>query len=345
VRVLIDTSYADRGHSGTGVYAERIAAALREGGRVELVEARQRLRLRRGGPARSAANAALDLLWLHFGLPRAARIARADLVHHTLPAHSRRIGVAQVATVQDLAFLRMPERYDRAWARLARRSYAHAVRRCEAIVCPTQATADDLVELLRARRERIVVAPYGPGQAESAPRVDPAGDYLLFVGDVEPRKNLSGLLEAYAAYREAAGRPLPLVLAGAAAAAAGAPGVEGRDAPDARALAEIMRGAVALVHPSLHEGFGFTPLEAMALGVPVVAVSNPGTREVCGDAALLVEPGALAAAIARIAAEPDLRADLARRGAARAAEFSWARAALAHERAYTLAHRAGAAGA
>ncbi len=110
VRVLIDTTYADRGPSGTGVYIEMITAALRRAGTVEVVEARQRMRLRpgAGNPLRSAANGALDLLWLHVGLPRAARIAGADVVHHPLPAYSRRIPAPQVVTVHDLAFVRLP---------------------------------------------------------------------------------------------------------------------------------------------------------------------------------------------------------------------------------------------
>jgi glycosyltransferase involved in cell wall biosynthesis len=338
VRVLIDTSYADRGVSGTGIYAEQIAAALRERGEVEVVEARQRRRLRPGGrnPARSGANVLLDMLWLHAGLPRAARRARADVVHHTLPAHSRRIEAPQVATVQDVAFMRMRGLYRGVWALFARRAYARAVRRCEALVCPTRATAADLEELLGAEPARIVVAPYGPGQVEGeAPAA--GGEHLLFVGGAEPRKNVPALLDAYSQLRRRRPATPPLVLAGGAAALAGAVGVRGSPSPSRRDLLDLLRGAIALVHPSLHEGFGFTPLEAMALGVPVMAVRNPGTEEVCGDAALLVEPGSILGGLERITSDAALRAELARRGRERASRFSWEEAALAHQRAYTLA--------
>jgi glycosyltransferase involved in cell wall biosynthesis len=160
---------------------------------------------------------------------------------------------------------------------------------------------------------------------------------LLFVGDTEPRKNLSGLLAAYARYRAGAQDPAGLVLAGASAASAGEPGVTGLAQVGAGELSDLMRGARALVHPSLHEGFGLTLVEAMALGLPVLAVASAGAREVCGDAALLVDPGDLSAAMARVAKDKGLRADLARRGLERASGFSWAASALAHRRAYTLA--------
>ena len=349
MRVLIDTTYAARGTSGTGIYIEQLVAALRERGAVEIVEARQRLRLRPGRaggrlrPLRRVGNLALDAAWLHAGLPRAARLTGADVVHHPLPAHSRRIRVPQVTTVQDVAFLGLGSLYDAAWRRLAIRAYRRAARHCAAVVCPTEATAADVVALLGADRARTVVIPYGPGQAEGAEPAPSAGaggaeGPLLFVGGDEPRKNLAGLLEAYAAYRAGAEHPVGLVLAGgAAASAAGAPGVSARPGPNADELLALYRSARALVHPSLHEGFGFTPLEVMALGVPVLAVRNPGTEEVCGGAALLVEPSELVDGLRRIASDAELRADLSRRGAARARSFTWTDAARGHERAYTLA--------
>jgi glycosyltransferase involved in cell wall biosynthesis len=344
VRVLIDSSYAARGRSGTAVYTEQLVAALRARGEVWVVEARQTGRLRPGrsggrwNPARSAANALLDLLWLHVRLPRAARRARVDVVHHPLPAFSPAMGVPQVATVHDVAYLRMPELYDPAWRRIAARAHRTAARRCAALVCVSQATADDAVALLGAEPDRLVVARHGPGQVERAARAEPPADgHLLFVGDAEPRKNVAGLLAAYAAYRAAADDPAPLVFAGAAARCAREPGTLGRESPSAPELAGLLRGARALVHPALHEGFGLTLLEAMAVGVPVLAVRNAAVEELCADAALLVEPAGLAEGLRRIADDPQLRSRLARAGAERAADYSWERSAQAHERAYTLA--------
>jgi glycosyltransferase involved in cell wall biosynthesis len=340
MRILLDSSYAARGPSGTAVYVEGLAAALRERDGVELVEARQPRRLRRGGgnPLRSAANAALDLLWLHRGLPRAARAAGADVVHHPLPAHSRRIGAAQVATLHDVAFERRPAGYGRVWRALARRSYRRAASRCEVLVSVSRATADDAVELLGAERDRVVVAPHGPGQElPGRPRATAPG-HFLYVGDDEERKNVAGLLEQYARYRAGAERPLDLVLAGAAARrAVVAGGVRGEAEPGPERLAELHAEAAALVHPALEEGFGLTLLEAMALGTPVVAVRTRSAEELCGDAALLVGAGGLADALARLGADPALRERLGAAGRERAARHSWANAAQAHESAYTLA--------
>jgi len=351
MRVLIDTSYTRRGFSGTAVYVEQLLRALHEREGVQVVTATQRLRLdqRHGrGPAgwaRSAANLMLDALWLNVGLPRAVRLSGADLVHHPLPAHSRRIGVPQVSTVHDLAFFELPAGYGRLWRRLAMRAYRRAARRSAAIVCPSEASARDAITLLAADPERVLVAPHGPGQvtpgaghsALSAPEDSPPGGPLIFVGDAEERKNLSGLLDAYALYRSRTPGAAELVLAGRSAERAVDPGVSGRPALRADSLLALLREARALVQPSAHEGFGLTPLEAMALGVPVLAVTNMATREICGDAALLVEADRLADGLERIASDPKLRADLARRGRARAAGFSWESSARHHERAYTLA--------
>jgi glycosyltransferase involved in cell wall biosynthesis len=114
--------------------------------------------------------------------------------------------------------------------------------------------------------------------------------------------------------------------------------------PDAERLAQLYSQAAALVHPSLHEGFGLTPLEAMTTGTPVIAARSPGVTEVCGEAVLYADPHDpqdLAAKLTQVASDPALRADLGERGRRRAAEFSWARSARAHVEAYTLAVQGG----
>lgn len=338
MRVLIDTTFARRGPSGTATYLKRLIPALRRMDVDVVTAANQRRRPPAGGGIGSARNAAADAAWLHVELPAWARRVQADVVHHPLPAWSPAIRAAQVVTIHDLAFEHLPDAFDprfRAWARVAHRLAAHRVG---AVVCVSEATAADARALWRVPASRIVVARHGPGtepdHAFDGPRAE---RFFLYVGDDEPRKNLDLLLVAHRRYREAGGL-LPLVLAGAARARGEA--VEVVRTPDDAALAQLYAEAVALVHPALHEGFGLTVLEAMSAGAPVVAVGSPGVVEVGGDACRYVAPGdpdALAQALAAVEHDAGLRRDLALRGRRRAAEFSWARAARSHRDAYALA--------
>jgi glycosyltransferase involved in cell wall biosynthesis len=335
MRVLLDTTYALRGHSGTGIYLERLSAALRDEG-VDVVEIADEGRPPpAGGGAGSARNLARDAWWTQVALPRGARAARADVLHHPLPALARRAPCPQVVTVHDLAFERLPDCFTPAFRRWASVTHRRAARGADAVVCVSQTTRRDALARWGLDAARVVVAAHGPGQE---PQIAGGGraDHFLYVGDDEPRKNLALLLEAHARYRRQAGAgALDLVLAGRATAAQ--EGVRSELAPD---LAPLLEGAAALVHPSLHEGFGLTPLEAMHAGVPVIAARSPGLTETCADAALYVDPydaDGLAHELARIAADPGLRAGLAARGRDRAAAFSWRASARAHIEAYTLA--------
>ncbi|HEX6714608.1 MAG TPA: glycosyltransferase family 1 protein [Thermoleophilaceae bacterium] len=346
MRVAIDTSYATRGASGTAVYIEQLIAALEADG-VAVVRLRQPLRSRRGGrnKLRSAANVALDLAWTRELLPRAAERAKADVLHHPLPARSP-TRIPQVVTVHDVAFARHPEDFDPVWRRLALRSHRAAVAQAGAVVAVSETTARDAIAWLRAPAERIVVAPHGPGQ-ELAVDERPPGEHWLYVGDDEPRKNVAGLLEAYARYRRTGGA-MPLVLAGAAAARADAGGralaggaadapVRGVPRPDAAELAGLHARAIALVHPSRDEGFGLTVLEAMSTGTPVIAARNAAIEELAGEAALIVDDWALAEAMQRVERDERLQQMMGAAGRHRAAAFSWQRSAKAHVKAYTLA--------
>jgi glycosyltransferase involved in cell wall biosynthesis len=344
MRVLIDTSFAARGPSGTAVYIERLAQALRARGNVEIVEAHRRRRPapgrthRRGRLLWSAVNAVLDVIWLQAGLRGQARRAHADVIHHPLPAWMWRGPCAQAITVHDLSFERFPEGFGRVWRALATRRHRVAARRAGAVVCVSRTAAADAVGILGADPAVVVVAPHGPGQALPAPAGAAEPRHFLYVGDDEPRKRVPALIEAHRRY--AAGREdaLPLVLAGAAAARAnGAPLIAGEPRPDAARLRDLLAGAVALVHPSADEGFGLTLAEAMASGVAVLAVRNAGTDELCGSAALLVESDDLADGMRRLHEDEGLREELARLGRERAQGLSWDESARLHEEAYRRA--------
>ncbi|MGI8904297.1 MAG: glycosyltransferase family 4 protein [Solirubrobacteraceae bacterium] len=341
MRVLLDTTFAARTpYSGTAVYLERLQAACSRLDDLELVPAcNVRRRAPAGGGVGSVRNLLADQWWTAVELPRLARRAHAELIHHPLPARSPGAGMAQVVTVHDLAFERLPEGFDRSFRLYAHQHHRAAAAAASAVICVSETTAADVRALWGVAAERIVVACHGPGQ-EPAAAARPSPEHFLYVGDDEPRKDLPTLLAAYRDYRDRTEDPLGLVLAGSCSGDGAGVRLEHR--PSAARLARLYAGAVALVHPSLYEGFGLTALEAMSAGTPVLAARSPGLTEVCGDAARYADPGdarSLAAGMAEIAASGSVQRELARRGSARAAQFSWAASARAHRETYALALR------
>ena len=231
------------------------------------------------------------------------------------------------------------------------------------------ATRDDLVRHTGVHSEKITVIHHGLSErfqpvaspdllAAAQARYGISGPYFFYIGTIQPRKNLTRLIEAFAmleardlgleASEEVArSNPQPLasslrlVIAGkrgwlteAIERRAAELGVADRVlftgyVPDGDVPA-LLSGALGFVFPSLYEGFGMPVLEAMACGAPVLASNSSSLPEVAGDAALLVDPtntAAIAAAMARLAQEPALRAELRARGLARAAQFTWERCA------------------
>jgi glycosyltransferase involved in cell wall biosynthesis len=200
---------------------------------------------------------------------------------------------------------------------------------------------DEAIRAFGAQASRIEVIHSGPGLEPGAATGEPlsgeAQPYLLYVGDLTEHKNLPFLVDVFAA----AGAPERLVLAGRPGAGYEALSrrIEASPvrrritltlSPSDEELDSLYRGAVATVLPSLREGFGFTPLEAIARGCPVLASDLPALREVLEDGALLLPVGetdAWAAAVRRVASEPSARDELVSRGRAVAARYSWERTA------------------
>ncbi|HXF73011.1 MAG TPA: glycosyltransferase family 1 protein [Actinomycetota bacterium] len=297
--------------------------------------------------------------WDLLGRPPLPEPLRAlDLIHAPNPAAVPPTGRGQrlVVTVHDVAFLRLPGLFPATWRALYRAGLAAAVRRAHAILAPSRHTAEDLLERTRARPERIHVVPLaaslgrGAGDPERVlERLKVPRPYVLFVGTLEPRKNLVRLVRAY---RRAAAEGIrhALVLAGPLGwrhqplqreLALRGPGEVVLTGPLPPAdLDALYRGADLFVYPSLYEGFGLPVLEAMARGVPTVASATSSIPEVAGDAAVLVDPRSvreLARAIAEVLADRDLAERLSFRGRARAARFSWEETARGTLRAYEAA--------
>jgi glycosyltransferase involved in cell wall biosynthesis len=316
VIAAVDTTPLAQTRAGTARHVRGLLGAL--GGR-ESLELRE---LSFGGEGR-AATVARDTWWYLAGLPRRAR--GADVLHCPTFRGPLRSRVPVVVTIHDLAFLRHPEAFP-AWHRLSGRSLAGPVARAAAaVVAVSEFAKREAAELLRVPPDRIRVVPNGvePVFRPEGPAAD--GDYVLAVGTLEPRKNLARV-------QEAARR------AGVELRVAGAEGWGGVETAgrvgfvDDERLAELYRGARCLVYPSLHEGFGIPVLEAMACGTPVVTSRGGALEETAGGAAVLVDPLDAESIAAGIAEAAGRREELRTAGLARAAGFTWARAADEVER-------------
>ena len=311
MRVAIDTSPLIQTRAGTARHVRGLLGALRDRPGIDLEL------LSFGGTGRLS-SVARDALWYPIGLAR--RAMTADILHCTTfrgPAGAR---VPTVLTVHDLAILRFPEVFPQ-WHRLyGRAGLARVLRGAGAIVAVSEFTKAETIELAGVPAERIRVVPNGvdPVFVADGPRA--AGDYVLAVATLEPRKNLSRVVEA----ADLAGVELRVV---------GARGWGGVDVPgwvgeipDSQ-LAALYRGARCVLYPSLYEGFGLPVLEAMACGTPVVTSREGSTAEVAGDAAILVDPrevGSIADGIQQAASRRD---ELVALGLARARGFAWERSA------------------
>jgi len=302
-------------------------------------------------PGRSDRVMPCPRLWTHLRLSLEMAMRPPDVLF--VPAHVLPLvhPPGSVVTVHDLGYLYEPQAHrllDRLYLDLTTRYHARVAARLLAI---SYATRDDLVRHYSVPAERITVTYLAAGKdfrpVEDAEQIGAVkarygiyGDYFLHVGTLQPRKNLVRLIQAFAQ----AATVIPkacLVLAGGKGwlyeeifATVRELGLRGKVifagyVPE-RDLPALYSGALALVFPSLYEGFGLPVLEAMACGTPVVCSNTSSLPEVAGEAALLVNPAdtaALAAAMIQVVSNPSLRADLRLRGLKQARRFSWERCA------------------
>jgi glycosyltransferase involved in cell wall biosynthesis len=286
-------------------------------------------------------------LWTHARLSWELLARRPRPAVLFIPAHVLPLihPVPAVVTVHDLGYRRFPAAHPPAQRRYLEWSTRFSARQATHLLADSEATRRDLAEFYGVPIEKVTVV--YPGGPEGLERVDAAevrarhalpAEYVLHVGTLQPRKNLSRLIEAVAALR--ARRPgLGLVLAGRPGwlaepilklAQANAEWVRLLDYVPAADLAGLYSGARVFAFPSLYEGFGFPILEAMACGTPVVCSNTSSLPELAGDATLLVDPldtAALAGAIERVLDDSALAQELAERGPAQARRFTWERAA------------------
>jgi glycosyltransferase involved in cell wall biosynthesis len=362
VRVLIDYRSALRSRSGVGEYVHQLVTALlsrfppgapQAPLDVTLFSSSWKDRLHVAPELdgvhvvdRRIPVSVLNLAWHRLGWPPAETLIPTpiDVTHSLHPLLLPARAAARVITIHDLNFLAHPER-TRAEIR---RDYPVLVRehahRADAIIVPSHFTAIEVERQLDVPAERITVC--SPGAPHWDPRRPvPRAGYVLFLGTLEPRKNVGTLLDAYERLVSAPSdrrQPIPeLVLAGkdtlesqAWLERIGRPPLAGRvrhigyvDPKDRRALYE---GARLLVQPSFEEGFGIPVLEAMAAGVPVVAANRGALPEVLGDAGALVDAQdahGMAAAMAHLLDDDEFATACAANGIQRARQFKWSETA------------------
>jgi len=347
---------------GTAVAALELVRALDRRGDVDLIGISARHRDVPPEPWRPSIPMAqlwpnrllLYELW-HSRLPLAPRVERAservDVVHGTGVVFPR-ADAPVVMTIHDLAFLDDPSLVTKHGLRFFRRATELTREHARFVMCSSRATMDDCV-VAGFDRERLRLVPLGV-HADARPDGDVAAarakfglnrPYVMFIGTVEPRKNLPRLLRAFASIPR---DDVDLVLVGPAgwneSLDADLARIEGRvhtlgflDKPDRDAL---LAGAQVFCLPSLKEGFGLPVLEAMVQGAPVVTSIETSTAEVAGDAALLVDPRdeqAIAHAIEELLEDRVLADQLSTAGRANAALYTWDRTAAATRTVYAEA--------
>jgi len=285
-----------------------------------------------------------------------------DLFHHTSPtSRLRTCRKPMLATVYDIAWLRLPPEICPRPPHPNLERYPETIRAARQVLCISETTRRDVHEVLGVPLERLHLAPLAarpsflpPSVAQRAALAEKqaaqGAPYFVMLGTLEPRKNIPRVLEALASIR-GKGFPHKLILAGMGGWGAAAVEqtiqrlhlenavVRTGYLDDARIL-ELLWGAEALVMPSLYEGFGMPALEALAAGTPVLASRAGSLPEVVEHAALLVNPletEEIMAAMTRLIEDPGLRADLRMRGLIQAAKFTWQRTAEVTWNAYRRA--------
>lgn len=351
IRVALDVTALLDPLTGVGQLVDELARGLRRRSDLELRpfalswRGRDRLRalLPDAPPARPMPARPSRVAWSRFDHPTIRlAVGEVDVVHGPNFVVPPGGGAAEVVTVHDLTAWHHPELVhasSRAYPRLVERAVARGAH----VHVVSRFVGDEVRTATGVPDERIHMIPNGASPLPAGDRRRGedragAGEFVLAVGTEEPRKDYPGLVEALAALVPSHPEVV-LVVAGGAGW-----GSDALDAAVARTgladrvrrlgyvsvqdKADLLAAARALVYPSVYEGFGLVPLEAMAAGVPVVATAVGAVPEVVGDAAELCpggDPAALAAAVARVLDDPARAAELVAAGRRRAASFPWSR--------------------
>ena len=299
--------------------------------------------------------------WWSIGLPRYLRRHQLSIFHGTNFEVPLQKICPSVVTIHDLSMLLYSQTQERKRVRRAQRRLPLMARAATMIITPTESVRREVHEHLQIPLERIVEVPEAARncfrrqkseQTTSArERLGILADFLLYVGTVEPRKNLGTLLRAFEEVLRISDKPLQLVIAGRTGWLVDNLLADLKSSPAAESivvtgyvsdddLCALYSSCAVFIYPSIYEGFGLPPLEAMACGAPVIASRIPSIAEVTGSAACLFDPGSvseLVAAVREVLSSQDVKKRLSEAGAKRAAEFSWSRTATLTQGVYATA--------
>jgi glycosyltransferase involved in cell wall biosynthesis len=349
IHLAVDGSGLERPRAGVGVYTREILRAMS----IDRPDCRFTVYLppESGTPIQVPRISyrplpGAPLIGRHIQWP--ARIRRLGADAYFGPAGALplgNVGIPTVITVHDLAIYRNPGWFPGRQPLSTRLVIPRSLSRADVILAVSNHTAQDIEDMFRVDPSRIQVVPHGVSSqfrpmsgedlAEARARLKLPERFILFVGTIEPRKNLGTLLEAWAMLRD---RP-DLVIVGAwgwsyqpikERMARLGPHVHHIEGLDPTELPAVYNLARVLAHPAWYEGFGLPPLEAMACGTPVVVSDSSSLPEVVGEAGLIAsagDPEAWRRALEKVVGDTDLAADLRGRGILRAAQFSWPRSA------------------
>jgi len=349
-RILWDMTFAAKSLTGTRIYAQKMFDALST---LDTVSVNQVSALSNMPPEKTGHlfTGIQNVWWQQIQLPRLAQIQHADLIHASAYLGPLHPPCPLIVNVLDTTFLEFPADFDWKWRMYARFLIPPTIRRAAALITLSEYSRRAIARAYSISSQRIRVV-YPGISSEFHPTTDAdtilevreryqlPTDYILFVGAQEPRKNIPAVIAALAQCR-AVFPTLALVLVGPRSSDSAAiqrtvsefglnHAVHDLGFVPQNDLPAIYSAARALVYASRLEGFGMPPLEAMACGVPVIAVPNPPLPEVLDDAALWTDndnPNALAAAVVRVLSDAKLSEKLRQRGMNHARKFSWERAA------------------
>lgn len=362
MKVLLEDGFSIEKGTGVGRYTQNLAGELSRNPEVELLPQPTRKFIRRIRPL--VVRRTVYATWLETGFQNAIRKLNPDLVHFTnhLVPHARKSNAKYAVTVHDLTAWKLPDAFSQMYVRYIQTVIPRAVRIADLVLCPSNSIRKEVIEHFNLPEAKVCTAWNADSQLPEIPpdRLQELGarlrkklglqkPYVLFVGTLERRKNVTALVQAFA--RVAGAYDLQCVLVGKQGHGFSeiAGSIERQTCRDRyiltgfvsdEELSLLYRLADIFVYPSRYEGFGIPLVEAMNVGLPIVASRIPASEEVAADAAVYYDDPldceALATKMHEVLASPELKCKLGSHGKQRARMFTWQNVASMYIDAYKV---------